>query len=164
MRYFATIFSFLILICGCAKSQNYTPKSLRLTMKMDTMIAKPCIDYTVYIEPNGKTVVSKDCFSSEENQTFESNLSENQMKEIVQEINKSNFFSFEDEYSYYSKNCTNLSTDSPTVTLTINLDGKEKTIKHYFGCFVKNWFGDENALQPLSSLESKIDEIVGIKQ
>jgi hypothetical protein len=133
-------------------------------MKMDTMIAKPCIDYTVYIEPNGKTVVSKDCFSLEENQTFESNLSENQMKEIIQEINKSDFFSFENDYSYYSKNCTNLSIDSPTVTFTINLDGKEKTVKHYCGCFVKKWFSDEDPLKPLTDLEDKIDEIVGTKR
>lgn len=164
MRCFVIIFSFLILICSCANSDNSAPKSLKLIMKMDTMIAKPCIDYAVFIKPNGKTVITKDCYRSEENQTYESQLNESQMTEIIREVENSNFFSFENNYSYGSKNCSSLSTDSPTVTLTINFDGKKKTIKHYYGCFINSWFSRENALQPLFNLENKIDEIVGTKK
>ena len=88
----------------------------------------------------------------------------NQIKEIIREVGNSDFFSFENDYGFESKNCSSISTDSPTVTLTINLDGKEKTIKHYYGCEVNKWFSRENALQPLFDLENKIDEIVGTKQ
>ena len=155
---------FSILICSCKNSEHFAAKSLKLTMKKDTMIAKPCIDYTLNIEPNGKTLVTKDCFSPEASQTYENQLNENQIKEIIREVGNSDFFSFENDYGFESKNCSSISTDSPTVTLTINLDGKEKTIKHYYGCEVNKWFSRENALQPLFDLENKIDEIVGTKQ
>lgn len=164
MRYLAIIFLFLILICSCENSNNAKSKSLKLTLKKHTMIAKPCLNYTLDIEPSGKTMFTKDCFNPEENEIYESQLNENQVIEIVKGIQKADFFSFENNYDSESRNCSQYSTDSPIVTLTVNLDGKQKTVEHNWGCWVNNWFGKENALQPLTDLENKIDEIVETKR
>jgi hypothetical protein len=164
MRYSAIIFSLLIFICSCRNYENAQSTSLKLTMKMQTMIAKPCINYTLDIESNGKIAFVKDCSYLEGNKEFESQLSEMQIKQITEEIEKADFFSFKDDYSYDSKNCPATATDMSSVILTIKFDEKEKTINHYHGCFVKSWFSEENALQPLNELENKIDEIVETKR
>ncbi|MGI8469825.1 MAG: DUF6438 domain-containing protein [Pyrinomonadaceae bacterium] len=164
MRYFVILFLYLILICSCKNADNTKPKSLTLTMKMHTMIARPCINYTLDIEPNGKIVFVKDCYYLEGNRKYESQLSDLQLKEITEEIEKTDFFSFANTYNSESRNCSQYSTDSPIVTLTVNFNGKQKTVEHNWGCWVNNWFGKENALQPLTDLENKIDEIVETKR
>ncbi len=164
MRYLAITFLFLILLCSCDKSAKSKSQSLKLTMKMHTMIAKPCINYTLDIEPNGKIVFVKDCYYLEGNNRYESQLSELQLKQIIEKVEKAEFFEFKDNYSSESRNCSQYSTDSPIVTLTIILNGKQKTIEHNWGCWVSNWIGNDNALQPLTNLENKIDEIVETKR
>lgn len=164
MRYLVIIFLFLILICSCRDFDPTTAKSLKLTMTMKTMVAKPCINYTVDIKPNGQTTFIKNCNSPDENKKYEIQLGEEQLNEIIMEVEKSDFFAFKNKYSDDSQNCSQYSTDSPIVTTTINLDGKQKTIEHNWGCWVNNWFDRKNALEPLRKLENKIDEIVGTKQ
>lgn len=143
----------------------------------------PCSNYSVKIESDGKAEAIRNCMFFVECENYESNgisnekrrcpkdetekiekqFSNEEIKQLIEEINRSKYFSFEDDYSYDSKNCSQTSTDSPNVVLTINFNGKEKTIKHYYGCWVNDWFGKENTLQPLTNLENKINQLVGIE-
>jgi len=161
-----TFFNFTILLLsfcffGCESNTQTKPETLKLTMKRDTF-KSPFRYQLLNIEGNGKVVfVLESNEVSDNEQKFEIQLSEEKMKSLVDEVTKSKFFSFDDDYSFNPKTC---STDQPSVILTIEFDEKEKTINHYQGCRVNSWFSKENALQPLIDLENKIDEIVETKR
>jgi hypothetical protein len=159
----ATKFILLLLICcvGCEKSAQTKPKLFTLTMKRDKFLY-PCRYDTLKIESDGKVTFEKECLNEDAVET-EGRLSEEKVQELIAEIQKSNFFSFDEDYSFNSKNCQS-TTDQPSVHLSIKIDEKEKTINHYQGCFVKGWFSEKNELQPLTELENKIDKIVETKR
>ena len=165
---------------GCGKSAQTEAKLFSLTMERNNAVG-PCNKYRVKIESDGKVTADRSCIlfvecdGSESNgisfekrncprnesETVEKQLSAEEIEELFVEINKSNFFSFQDDYSSGSKNCSQTSTDSPNVVLSVKTDEKAKTIMHYHGCWVNKWLIQKNALQPLISLETKIDKTVG---
>lgn len=122
-----------------------------------------CPVYTLKISLDGKVEFEGvNCTATKGK--AENRITDEKVKELISEINKSNFFSFENDYSQDAKTCSSSSTDCPSVTLTIKYDENEKTIKHYNCCFVNLPFSKEDALQPLTDLENKIDEIVETKR
>lgn len=72
---------------------------------------------------------------------------------LIQEFNKANFFALEN--SYTPRNGLNCSTDSPSVTTTLKINGNTKEVAHYLGC---------PAPRELDDLDRKIDEIVGTQR
>lgn len=160
------IFLITLLTAICFFScENYVPaepKSFSLMMFRGNCLGT-CPIYSLNVESDGNVVFEGTAYTQTIGKA-ESRLSNEKIKELIVEINKANFFSFQDEYSYNSKNCSQITTDTPKVFLTIKIDDKEKTIHHYHGCYVKDWFSKENALQPLTDLENKIDEIVETKR
>lgn len=77
------------------------------------------------------------------------NLSPAQIQDLVSAFEQAKFFTLPD----YTHEDT---TDSPSVITSITLNGKTKTVHHYYG--------DNSAPQELFDLESKIDEITNSKQ
>lgn len=182
MRAFLIVAFLLICSFGCAKSIQTDAKSFELTMERWNRIG-PCGSYNVEIEADGKVTARRNCLFFVECESYESNeisvekrrcpksesetiekqLSKEEIKELIAEIEKIKFFSYKDDYSLNSENCSQSSTDSPNVDLTIKINQNKKTIKYDYGCWVNNWFGKENALQPLKDLENKINQTVGIE-
>jgi hypothetical protein len=111
-------------------------------------------------ESNGISVEKRPCFKDEV-ENVEKQLSNEEIEKLRNAIVKSEFFSFEDDYGFNSKNCYAPATDLPTTILSIKSEEKEKTITHYKGCFVKQIFSQTNGLQPLTNLENIIDEVAG---
>lgn len=74
---------------------------------------------------------------------------ENTSSDLVSAFEQTKFFALRD----YTHEDT---TDSPSAITSITLNGKTKTVNHYYG--------DNSAPQELFSLESKIDEITNSKQ
>ncbi|MBL8077298.1 MAG: hypothetical protein JNM55_04990 [Anaerolineales bacterium] len=85
----------------------------------------------------------------------DASINSEQIKELVKSINDADFFSLEDKY--YAQ-----VTDMPSITLSITLNGRSKSVWHYgpLDCFS---FG-ENAPQKLCDLENKIDKVVNSEQ
>ncbi|HVE57897.1 MAG TPA: DUF6438 domain-containing protein, partial [Pyrinomonadaceae bacterium] len=110
-----------------------------------------CPAYKLDIQPDGKVIFEGIDFTKIKGKA-ESRLSEEKMNQLNAEINKSDFFSLKDSYTQNSGNCPNATTDSETVTTSVKLRDKEKTIVHYHGC------GNDET-RKLSNLENKIDEI-----
>lgn len=183
MKKFALILVLLFCSFGCEIKTQTQVKMFSLTMEKRLSVG-PCSTYNLSIDINGKSLAERNCrrqiepskcnnygsnrISVEKTPCFkiefeklEKNLSNEETEKLREAINKSNFFSFEDDYGQNSKNCLPPPTDLSNTILTINSDEKEKTITHYQGCFVKQTFRQANALQPLTDLEDKIDEIVG---
>ncbi len=138
---------------------------------------RPSYDLTV--EPNGKVTIEKVIIDGgiwkKTMGRTEEKLSDEQMKQLVSEIEKADFFSFNDAYNSDSTDCQN--SEKAGVRLFVKLRGKEKTIKHYFGCRLSEKMQEYNPLnikiekdflpevfpQELYNLEMKIDEIGGTK-
>ena len=163
MRAFTLIILILLTFCfSCQKSVKTKPKQFSLEMNR-TNCYGTCPVYSLKIGLDGKVEFEGVNYTATKGKA-ESQIADEKVKELISEVTKSNFFSFEDDYSQGSKTCSSSSTDCPSVILTIKYDENEKTIKHYNCCFVKSWLSKEDALQPLTDLENKIDEIVETKR
>ena len=99
-----------------------------------------CPNYKLTIFGDGKVVYEGKNFVKVTGiQTAQ--ISQNKVKELVDEFNQIGYFSLRDEY-------TEKVTDLPTTITSIIIDGKTKKIVNYYG-----------APKKLNELENKIDEI-----
>lgn len=171
--FIAKVFSFffvcLLAACGNSVSQtentNHTLESnkIELNLKMErTACFGNCPVYTLTIQPDGKFFFD-DVKSIEKGELvtkikhLENKLSEEKMKQIIAEIDKTDFFSLKNDYTDFG-NAGNCATDNPTVILTIKLRGREKQTKHDLGC------RGAADVTKLTNLENKIDETVETKR
>lgn len=183
-KVFSFFFICLLADCGSSVSQtenaNQTqPKEkTELSLKMErSHCYGTCPVYELNVQPDGKVTFNGVDFTETKGKA-ENNLSNEKMEQLVTEIENANFFSYKDLYTKDSGNCPATATDSPTVKLSVNLSGKEKTITHYLGCsekyepmknnsanirVIKDW-SKQILPQQLYNLENKIDEIVGTKR
>ena len=103
-----------------------------------------CPNYKLTIFGDGKVVYEGKNFVKVTGiQTAQ--ISQNKVKELVDEFNQIGYFSLRDEY-------TEKVTDLPTTITSIIIDGKTKKIVNYYG-----------APKKLNELENKIDEITNSK-
>lgn len=84
-------------------------------------------------------------------------INEEQLKELLSAFKNADYFSFKDSYEFGSKDCPQSPTDHPSAITSITLNGKSKSVNHYYGC------EGNDSLRKLTELESKIDEIVNTK-
>ncbi len=136
-----------------------------------------CPNYDITFQQDGKitleqVVIDGGIWKKTVGKT-EEKLSDDQIKQLVSEIEAANFFSFDDAYNNDSTDCQNPVKQKAGVILFIKLRGKEKTIKHYFGCRLSEKMIEHNPVnikigkdflpevfpQELYTLEMKIDEI-----
>ena len=101
-----------------------------------------------YVE--GRAIVSGDL--------KQGNISKEKLKELVSRFEKVDYFSFKDSYKFGDKDCPKSWTDSPSAITSITINGRSKSVHHYYGC------EGNILLERLTELESKIDEIVNTKQ
>jgi Domain of unknown function (DUF6438) len=161
-RLLSFILALLIGLSIVGKSVENMPKHFSLEINR---VGCPwsCPVYTLKVDSSGK-VQFEGIDYTEVTGSVESRLSDEQIKLLFAEIQKSNVFSLESDYGYESKNCNGIFTDQSGVLLTIEIDGKRKTIDHYQGCLIETRFWQKNHLEELSKFEDKIDEIVDTKQ
>ena len=107
-----------------------------------------CPIYKLTIEGNGTVIYEGQDFVQVKGQQTAS-LSPEQIQELVSAFEQARFSTLPD---YIDQDTT----DSPSVITSFTLNGKTKTVNHYYG--------DNSAPQELFDLESKIDEITNSKQ
>ncbi len=158
------------------QNQQKETTELSLSMKRSFCAWGGCPIYDLTIQPDGKVIFEDKKYTKTIGKT-ESKLEKEKIKQLITEIEKANFFSLHNTYNYDSNNCPVFMSDSPSTTLYIKLNGKEKTINHNWGCWVdiptendsastkpkKNW-SPRIFPQELYLLENKIDEIVETKR
>jgi hypothetical protein len=107
-----------------------------------------CPMYKLTITGNGTVLYEgRDFVDVKGEQT--SSISPAQVQDLVDAFEQANFLSLRD---YTDQKVT----DSPSAITSLTINGKTKTVNHYYG--------DDSAPQELTDLESKIDEIVNSKQ
>jgi acetamidase/formamidase len=79
-------------------------------------------------------------------------------QKLVNEFEKIKYFSLDDKYEPGSSGCTVAATDNPSAQTSIKINGKTKSVSHYYGC------RDSEVLRALSALERKIDEVAGTEK
>ena len=107
-----------------------------------------CPIYKLTIEGNGTVIYEGQDFVQVKGKQTAS-LSPEQIQQLISAFEQARFFTLPD----YTDQDT---TDSPSVITSITLNGKTKTVNHYYG--------DNSTPQGLFDLESKIDEITNSKQ
>ncbi|MCC6328557.1 MAG: hypothetical protein IT174_08575 [Acidobacteria bacterium] len=80
------------------------------------------------------------------------------LRTLLAEIDKISFWSLGNNYGNTGKSktgptCPKYATDNPSAAITIERNGKKKTVSHYLGC------SGTQVLDDLEKLENKIDEI-----
>ena len=168
----------MLTVCGNPVSQiensnqSVPKKDLQLSLKMGRSACNGrCPVYDLTVQPAGEIVFEGKKWTQTIGKANDK-LNEEQLKNLVSEIEKADFFSLENVYDWDSGNCTELASDMPNVDITINLNGKEKTINHYHGCFEKDNspagktrnIAERIFPQQLYKLENRIDEIIGTKR
>ena len=131
-------------VCGSSISQTENtnqsqPKEKpELSLKMERFGCNGrCPAYDLTIQPDGK-IIFDGKFWTELTGKAEGKLTENQLKQLIDEIENAKFFSLDNAYNFDSKNCPIMATDMPRVKLHVKLNDKEKTIDHDLGCWGDN--------------------------
>jgi hypothetical protein len=142
----------LVLTLGaCGYSQAMTNDNLetvKITLER-TECYGFCPVYTLTIRGDGTVIYD----GKDHVQTLgelETTIDKGKVEKLVEKFEAFDYFSLNNEYTERTI------TDAPTVTTSITIDGKYKSIKHYHGDF--------NAPEELKELEDYIDEIVNSSQ
>jgi len=88
-------------------------------------------------------------------------IASEKLAELVAEINRIKYFSLKDEYTTTDDGCARVILDQGGAETSVTLDGRTKTIVHYYGCRSSSF--DSIYPEQLTTFERKIDEIVGTK-
>ena len=136
----------IVLIAGCTGNQNNTSNLDGVVITLErTACFGTCPVYTLTINGDGTVIYEGKDFVKTGGRA-ETAISQDKVKQLISEFEKVDYFSLNDSYTERTI------TDAQTVITSITIDGKTKTIEHYYGDF--------SAPKQLTELEDKIDEIV----
>lgn len=156
---------FLLLIVSAGSKAQPLPEPSIPKDTLITLTRTACYGYC----PSYKLTISADGTVTFEGRdyvktkgTIKSRISRKQLQQLISEFKKLNYFSLRDTYQSEEDGCSTVWTDYPSATTSVRLNGKSKSILHYYGCHKD----PGNAMYPkgLTELESKIDEIVGTER
>jgi hypothetical protein len=140
--------------------QSNVPPDTVITLER-TICYGACPMYTLTVKADGsvsfqpKYVEGRAIVSGELKRT---SISRDKVKELVLQFAKADYFAFKDRYEFGDKECAESWTDYPSAITSITINGKSKSVNHYYGCM------GNIVLDRLTELESKIDEIANTKQ
>jgi acetamidase/formamidase len=132
------------------------PKSGFITLER-TVCFGSCPSYKVTITQDGTvTYEGRDFVKTKGTATAQ--IKPEEFNKLVNEFEKTKYFSLDDRYEPGAPGCPNAATDSPSARTSIHMNGKTKGVSHYYGC------RDSEVLRALTALERKIDEIAGTER
>lgn len=122
--------------------------------------------YTLKISADG-VVVYKGKRSVRKQGKAESRITQEQLRQLIAEFDKAKCFSWRDTYENSGDGCPASWLDFPSATTSIRINGRSKTIFHYYGCREKSPAGGRPGPaypKELYELAQRIDDIVGTRQ
>ncbi len=122
-KVFSFFFVCMLAVCGNSVSQIENTSQTQQTEEAEIALRikrtgcwKFCPVYELSIQPNGK-VLFEGIQDTETKGKTESVLSKEKIIQLIDEIEKANFFALKNSYTNVSDNCPGYRTDQPTVTL-----------------------------------------------
>ena len=140
-------------------SQHPVPVDTFITLRRyDCFLG--CPDYLVTISADG-TVTFEGHVNVKVRGTVRSQISREKVQMLVTAFLKAKYFTLRNEYQWQKDGCSKVWIDSSSVTTSIRLNGKTKSIDHYLGC---HRHGLTSYPKALSKLEKMIDEVANTDQ
>jgi hypothetical protein len=174
----------LVLIAGC---QSGKPKSSNSTHALDSAVQLVPTDTVITLERTGgmstcpvyKIMIFADGMVIYDGREYvkqvgivRSTITQDQVIQLIKEFESISYFSLRDRYEDVPDGCPRTGSDGAWADTSIKVDGSYKAIRHYYGCqYVDAPSRDHvphirELVYPkeLVDLESRIDEVVNIKQ
>jgi hypothetical protein len=160
----------LLLLTACCKFSDIGTRSSEIEVPADFHIkltrtgcfaaANACPTYEVAIDAvgnvsyNGKDVV-------EHIGRADGKAAEDDLRKLIRELDRIEFFDKNDNYQPGDPECIRTATDQPGAGITLRMNGREKHVSHYLGCF-----GEDSKRVPrdLIELQLLIDEVAGTRR
>ncbi len=149
---------FFLIISSC-KTQTEKITHFDLMTMERTVCYGSCPIYKLSIRSNGSVEYDGIDHVKIKGQA-KSQISPQQVAQLVEAANAVNFFGLRDKYQRTEDGCKGVATDNPSVIISIKIGEREKTVDHYHGCLAEV---DPYRIYPanLVEFEDKIDDIVG---
>lgn len=159
------IFLALIFIfAGCKQASQHRPNVTDVALPEDLVITLErgycygsCPVYKVIVFADGVTVFEGNNFVKEL-KVIRTQISQEQVKRLLQEFDSAKIFSKRDDYLSQGEYCPEMWTDGFITTISIQANKKIKLIQHYDGC------RGATDVEELTRLENKVDEIINTNQ
>ena len=116
-----------------------------------------CPMYKVEIFADGKVVFNGKEFVKRKGKV-QGRITRAAVQRLVREFDRINYLNLEDDYNPGGPNCPEEWTDMPSAITSLELKGRKKTIRHYYGC------KGAKILDELTALEEKIDQVAKTKR
>jgi hypothetical protein len=132
------------------------PQDTLITLER-TVCYGMCPSYKVTISADGAVVFEGRRFVKNVG-TAESTISQEKLLELIDRFDKMNYFALRNRYQDPEDGCEGFVTDHPTANTSIRINGKAKSVRHYYGCT------GIAVLDKLTKLEQAIDDAVNTAQ
>ena len=132
------------------------PKDMLITLERTPCFGM-CPVYKVTISADGR-VVFEGRHDVKKIGTAKSTIPQQQLRELLAAFEKIGYFDLRDRYNEPEDGCKQWATDNPSAITSIRVNGRSKSVSHYYGCR-----GIE-VLAELKNLEQAIDDAVNSEQ
>lgn len=149
----------LIIVSGSffeSPAQQAIPPDLFITLERSICYGS-CPDYKLTISADGTVTFEGRQFVKVKG-TAKTHVAPKDLLNLISAFDAAEYFSLKDRYTTAADGCPEVWTDNPTAITSIRIQGKSKSITHYYGCHDDQ--GNPPYPQALTALETKIDQIV----
>jgi hypothetical protein len=170
-----TIITCLFLLFGTVVFSRTAQQSSQSPVSEDTLITlervalfdcpvcTPKPNYQVTVRADG-TVTFRGNKHTRVIGIAEGKISEDKVRELISAFEGMDYFKLNEAYEREKDGCPMFITDRPYAYTSIQINGRKKTVTHYYGCVADNDSHFVVFPQALFELEKKIDEVVNTKQ
>lgn len=135
---------------------HQVPQDTRITLER-TICYGTCPSYKVIISADGSVLFEGRRFVKKVG-TVQSKISQEIIRELIGRFEEINYFSLRNRYEDTGDGCEGAVSDGPTAITSIRINGKTKSVRHYYGCL------GIDVLADLTRLEQAIDDAANTAQ
>lgn len=159
---FASLAAILVLVIGggfgiqASATAQHLPQDTLITLER-TVCYGTCPSYKLTISADGSVLFEGRQFVKKVG-TAESTISQEGLRELIERFQKINYFHLRNRYEDSGDGCEGAVSDGPSAITSIRINGKSKSVRHYYGC------RGIDVLAELTKLEQAIDDAVNTAQ
>lgn len=153
MKLVCALAALILASCTNPPATRGVPADFCLTLARSACFGR-CPVYHMTIDALGNVAFTGDRYTSVVGE-HDRKMTADEVKKLVAAIDAINFFSLSD-HEFGPWQCPTRSTDSPSVCITLRMNGRTHTIRHYHGC--DGFRGQDE----LIAFEDRIDALAGV--
>lgn len=159
---FASVVAVLVFADGggfsvqASAAAHQIPQDTLITLER-TVCYGTCPSYKLTISADGSVLFEGLRFVKKVG-TVESTISQEALRALIERFEKINYFHLRNRYEDSGDGCEGAVSDGPSAITSIRINGKSKSVRHYYGC------RGIDVLAELTKLEQAIDDAVNTAQ